>query len=61
MADMLRASRLQRIIEAEDAARALRNRLDISKRGVLTPLTANEGRELADALVQGLQAIREML
>lgn len=58
MVDMLRASQLRRITAAEDAAREVRNKLAGYE---LRPMSAAEGHELANAVVQGLQAIREML
>ena len=56
--DMLRANRLQRITKAEDEARALRNILQRQKDG---PVSAHTLALLADAVAQGLQAIRESL
>lgn len=58
--DMLRADRLNRIIDAEDKARQLRNLLNKRSSG-LTPMTPHEGALLADAVAQALQAIRESL
>jgi hypothetical protein len=55
---MDRADRLRRITAAEDAARDVRNEL---KGYELRPMTALEGYKLADAVANGLQAIREML
>jgi hypothetical protein len=55
--DMLRAERLQRITAAEDAARSLREHL----RGLHRGPSARELMDLADAVAQGFQAIREQL
>jgi hypothetical protein len=53
----LRANNLNRMAKAEDAARALRNRL----RHQLGSASAADVAELADAVAQALQAIREEL
>lgn len=59
---MLRASQLDRIAAAEDVARKVRNALNPEQRNRYHhKMTAQEGYELADAVVQGLQTIREML
>lgn len=49
---------INRIAVAEDAARTVRQSL---KGYDLRPMSASEGYELANAVAQGLQAIRELL